>query len=261
MTKADGNMRSVRICALLLAAGALLFAQHGYTPGDVEEGEQLFIENCALCHGPEGDAVPRVNLASGKFRHGSSDEELSQVIKNGIPGTAMPPGNFHEHQLTAIIAYLRSMADSITSNTVTLGDAAHGKTIFEGKGACLSCHLVDGKGSYLGPDLTDIGVTRRAAQLERSILEPDAEILPQNRFFRVVTRDGATVTGRLLNLDTFTVQLMDSDQRLRSFLKVNLKEFDFVEKSPMPSYQGKLSSAEVADVVGYLVTLKGVDKR
>jgi putative heme-binding domain-containing protein len=249
-----------RVFAVIFVAGRLL-AQHGYTPGDIEEGEQLFIENCAICHGPEGDAVPGVNLARGKFRHASSDEELSQIIKNGIPGTAMPPGNFHEHQITALIAYLRSMAASVAGNTVTLGDAARGKTIVEGKGACLNCHRVNGKGSYLGPDLTDIGVTRRAAQLERSILEPDAEILPQNRFFRVVTRDGATITGKLLNLDTFTVQLMDSNERLRSFLKVNLKEFDFVGKSPMPSLQGKLSPAEVADVVAYLVTLKGVDRQ
>ena len=174
-------MRSVRVCALIFAAGTLLRAQHGYTPGDVEEGEQLFIENCAICHGPEGDAVPSVDLARGKFRHASSDEELSQIIKNGIPGTAMPPGNFHEHQITALLAYLRSMTASISASTTNLGDAARGKTIFEGKGGCLNCHRVDGKGSYLGPELTDIGITRRSAQLERSILEPDVEILPQNR--------------------------------------------------------------------------------
>jgi putative heme-binding domain-containing protein len=254
-------MRNIQLGVFLAATGTLLFAQHGYTPGDVQEGEQIFIENCAICHGPEGDAVPRVNLASGKFRHGSSDEELAQIIKNGIPGTAMPPGNFHEHQINALIAYLRSMTASLSGSTVSLGDAVRGKTVFEGKGECLNCHRVDGKGSYLGPDLTDVGVTRRAAQLERSILDPDAEILPQNRFYRVVTRDGTTVTGRLLNLDTFSVQLMDTNERLRSFSKANLKEFDFVDKSPMPSYQGKLSSTEVADLVGYLVTLKGVDKR
>jgi putative heme-binding domain-containing protein len=250
-------MRSIRFCGLLIAAASLLNAQHGYTPGDIQEGEQLFIENCAICHGPEGDAVPRVDLASGKFRHGSSDEELSQTIKNGIPGTAMPPGSFHEHQLTALIAYLRSMNASATAAAVTLGDAARGKTIFEGAGGCLNCHRVNDRGSYVGPDLSDIGVTRRAVQLERSILEPDAEILPQNRFFRVVTRDGAAVTGRLLNLDTFTVQLMDSNERLRSFSKTNLKEYGFVDKSPMPSYKDKLSSEQLADLVGYLVTLRG----
>ena len=238
----------------------MLLAQHGFTPADVEEGEQLFIENCAICHGPEGDAVPGVELARGKYRHASSDEELSQVITKGIPGTPMPPGNFHEHQVNTLIAYLHSMS-TIDAGNATLGDATRGKAIFEGKGECLKCHRVDGKGSYTGPDLTDIGVTRRSAQLERSLLDPEAEILPQNRSFRVVTRDGTTVTGRLLNLDTFTVQLMDSSERLRSFSKSDLKEFSFVDKSPMPSYRGRLSSSEVSDVVAYLVTLKGVSRQ
>ena len=254
-------MRSIPLSALLAASGSLLLAQHGYTPADAEEGEQLFIENCAICHGPEGDAVPGVELARGKFRHASSDEELGQVIEKGIPGTAMPPGNFHEHQITALIAYLRSMSSSPSDSAVALGDSARGKAILDGKGACLNCHRVNGKGSYVGPELSEIGAIRRAAQLQRSLIDPDAEILPQNRFYRVVTRDGATVTGKLLNLDTFTVHMMDSNEQLRSFQKSNLKEFGFIDKSPMPSYQGKLSSAELADVLGYLVTLKGIERQ
>jgi putative heme-binding domain-containing protein len=253
-------MRSLPVCALVALFLPPLFAQHGYTPGDVQEGEGLFIENCAICHGPEGDAVPGVELARGKFKHASSDEELSQIIKNGIPGTAMPPGNFRAHQLTALIAYLRSMS-AAPPETVVLGNAARGKAILEGKGQCLNCHRVNGNGSYVGPELSEIGVTRRAAQLERSILEPDAEILPENRSFRVVTQDGAEVRGRLFNLDTFTVQMMDSREQLRSFVKKDLKEFGFINKSPMPSYRRKLSGEEVADVVAYLVTLKGGNRQ
>jgi putative heme-binding domain-containing protein len=236
----------------------MALAQHGYTPADVEEGERLFNANCAICHGADGDAVPNVDLAHGKFRRASSDEELAQVIKNGIPGTAMPSSNFRDRQTLTIVAYLRSMAESVSTGASNSGDAVRGKAIFDGKSGCLKCHRVKGVGSYLGPDLSDIGINRRMVQLERSILEPDAEILPQNRPFRVVTKNGVAVTGVLLNQDAFTIQLMDSTERLRSFLKTNLKEFAFVDKSPMPSYQGKLSSQEVADVVSYLVTLKGI---
>lgn len=254
------GMRIAHVFVLICGIDAALMAQHDYTPLDVERGEALFIENCAVCHGPEGDAVPGVTLARGKFRHASSDEELALVIKNGIPGTAMPPGNFREAQLKDLVVYLHSMSTEIAPSTSSSGDAAAGKAVFEGKGGCLDCHRVNGSGSYVGPELSDIGLTRRAAQLERSVLEPNAEILPRNRSFRVVTKDGATITGKLLNQDTFTLQLMDSNQRLRSFLKSNLKEFAFVEKSPMPSYQGKLSSQEVANVVSYLATLKGSHK-
>jgi small nuclear ribonucleoprotein (snRNP)-like protein len=77
----------------------------------------------------------------------------------------------------------------------------------------------------------------------------------------VVTRDGTTVTGKLLNLDTFTVLLMDTSEQLRSFQKSNLKEFGFIDKSPMPSYQTKLSFGELADVLAYLVTLKGIERK
>ncbi|HYK62970.1 MAG TPA: c-type cytochrome [Bryobacteraceae bacterium] len=135
------------------------------------------------------------------------------------------------------------------------GDAANGKAIFEGKGQCTNCHRIQGKGSHYGPDLSEIG-SRRPDQLQTSILDPDAEILPANRTYRVIDKNGAVTVGRLLNLDTFTVQLMDEKERLVSFEKSNLREFGFVEKSPMPSYKDKLTEQEVADLVNYLYSLK-----
>jgi putative heme-binding domain-containing protein len=257
-------MWEVRICTLVMTAGALL-AQRSYTPGEVQDGLRLFLVNCAACHGPEGDAVPGVDLGHGKFRRASSDDDLIKIIQKGIEGTAMPPNNFTNMQAGTIVAYLRDMAESISLSggrgALPSGDVAQGKMVFEGKGACLTCHRVKGNGARLGPELTDIGALRRAVELERSILDPDAEILPQNRFFRVVTKDGATTSGRLLNQDAFTVQLFDDKERLLSFSKSNLKDYAFIDKSPMPSYQGKLSPKELADLVSYLVSLKGVDKQ
>lgn len=251
---------SILICAVLLTASALP-AQHEYTPGDVQDGQRLFGTSCAQCHGPEGDAVPGVDLGHGKFKRASSDGDLIQIIQKGIPGTAMPPGNFNDFQAGMIVAYLRSMAASIAVSASIPGDAARGKAIFEGKGNCLSCHRVRGRGSRLGPELTDIGTLRRAVQLEQSILDPDAEILPQNRFLRVVTKEGTTVTGRLLNQDAWTIELFDSKEHLVTFQKTALKEYAFIDKSPMPSYKGKLSTQELADVVDYLTSLKGIEAK
>jgi len=139
------------------------------------------------------------------------------------------------------------------------GDAARGENIFESsKGTCATCHRVGDSGSRAGPDLSLIGTLRRSVELNRSLLEPDAEIIPANRLFKVVTRDGATVTGRLLNQDSFTVQLLDvKDEKLKSFSKSNLRESSFVDKSPMPSYKDKLTSQELADLISYLASLKG----
>ena len=138
------------------------------------------------------------------------------------------------------------------------GDRTRGEAIFFGKGGCQSCHRVLDKGSRLGPDLTDIGSIRKPEELQTSLLDPNAEILPEGRFYRVVTRDGATTIGRLLNLDTYQIQMMDPKERLRSFDKSELREHGFVKGSTMPSYRDKLSRDEMADLMAYLGTLKGV---
>jgi cytochrome c oxidase cbb3-type subunit 3 len=248
----------MKVCALILSAGVVL-AQHSFTPADLEDGGRLYNNTCATCHGANGDRISGVDLMHGKFRRARIDEGddgVVAIIQKGIPGTAMPPNALTDFQAGTIVAYLRSVAAESGSVSGT-GDAARGRAIFEGKGACQTCHSVRNTGSFVGPDLTDIGALRRAVQLERSLLNPDAEILAQNRTYRVVTREGATITGKLLNRDTFTIQLMDA-QGLRSFQKANLRESGFVEKSPMPSYKDKLSEQELADLVSYLVSLKGI---
>ncbi len=138
------------------------------------------------------------------------------------------------------------------------GNAAAGAAIVAGKGDCQSCHRILGKGSRLGPDLTDIGTLRKPEQLEASLLDPNAEILPENRFYRVVTRDGTAVTGRLLNLDTFHVMMLDPKEQLRTFSKSDVREHGFAGESKMPSYRSTLSRQELADVIAYLLTLKGI---
>jgi putative heme-binding domain-containing protein len=117
---------------------------------------------------------------------------------------------------------------------------------------------VNGIGSRVGPDLSDIGKLRRAVDIEHSLVAPNDEVLPQNRYFRAVTRDGQTITGRLLNQDTFSVQIIDSNEKLRSLKRSDLREAEFRKDSPMPSYRDKLSSTELADLVAFLVSLKGL---
>ena len=243
----------------MLIAGRLL-AQHEYTQLEIEAGRQQYAANCTRCHGPDGDAIATADIGGGKFRRATSDEELIGIIRNGIPGTAMAANNISEPNAKIIVAYLRSMASTADSSAaLPAGDASRGKAIFEGKGGCTNCHRVRDHGSRTGPDLTQIGAARRLVELQRSILEPDAEVVPANRSLRLVTRDGATITGRLLNQDSFTILLLDSKEQLRSFSKSNLREYAFVNNSPMPSYRDKLSSQELSDVISYLASLKGLN--
>jgi cytochrome c oxidase cbb3-type subunit III len=248
--------------AILVAAGlwgSPLAAQpRPQAAADVEDGQRLFVGSCANCHGPDGDGVPGVELARGQFRRASSDSELVDIIRRGLPGTAMPPGNYSNTQATQIVAYLRSLAVSTAQKSTVAGDALRGQTLFAGKGQCLTCHAVNGSGSRLGPDLSDVGQLRRVSDLERALLEPGGDVRPQNRTVRAVTRDGTIITGRLLNHDTFTLLMLDSKEQLRALSKANLREMTFIKTSSKTSYRDKLSSQEIADLVSYLTSLKGV---
>ena len=243
--------------ALTLAIAASLpgtpaLAQHE-TASDLLDGERAYQASCANCHGPDGNLIAGIDLFRGQFRRPMTDEDLVRIIRTGIPNTPMPATSMAVEQASKIVAYLRSLAASTREGPI-MGNAARGQAIFEGTGACTGCHRVNGIGSRTGPDLSRAG-QRRAAELERALLDPAADVQPANRTYRVVTRDGTTLTGRLLNHDTFTVQMIDSKEQLRSFVKADLREHGFAETT-MPSSRGRLTAQEIADVVAYLTTLR-----
>jgi putative heme-binding domain-containing protein len=244
-------------CALGLAliAGAAS-AQEGYSAADIQAGKQLYRVNCTHCHGPNGDSVSGIDLGHGTFRHASTDNELVAIMEQGIINTPMPPANLSDPQAHQIVAYLRSLAAATETPTGPKANLAHGKSLFANKG-CMNCHRIHDQGSRVGPDLTSIGARRKRDDIQRSILDPDAEVLAENRYVRVVTRDGVTLTGRILNEDTFSLQLIDSKEKLVSLQKADLGKFEFLKNSPMPSYRDKLSGDELIDLVGYLASLKG----
>jgi len=252
-------MRKI-IAFIFVAASGLLQAQHEYPAADIENGGRQYTNNCVYCHGPEGDQIAGVNLFQGRFKRAVSDDDIVQIIRNGVPGTGMPAQTgLNESNARTIVAYLRS-AKSGPASTLTGGDAARGKALFEGKGQCATCHRVQSSGSRMAPDLSDIGMQRRAVELEKSLVDPDSGVLPQHRFVQVTPKSGPAITGRLLNEDTFTVQLIDSQEKLRTFVIADLRDYSVLKNSRMPSYKDKFSRQELADMVSYLVSLKGPNK-
>lgn len=230
-------------------------AQHA-TAFDVVDGKQAFQRVCANCHGPDGDLVAGVDLGHGSFRQPYSDAQLGAIILQGIPDTPMPPNpTMSGEQARQIVAYLRSLA--LSEDTGLQGEPRRGQALFEGRGDCLSCHRVAGRGSGLGPELTRVGQLRTSVELQESLLEPQARVLPNHRFYSVFTAQGERVSGRLLNHDAFTVQLLDTRERLRSFTKADLREYGFIAPD-MPALQATdYSEQEVADLVAYLASLRG----
>jgi putative heme-binding domain-containing protein len=250
------HVAALAFCALAsLAAARAASAQHA-TAFDVEDGARTFASTCANCHGPDGNLIPGIDLGHGQFRRALTDRELENIIANGIPNTAMPPSpRLGEEQVQRLVAFLRANAEQKPAAGKS-GDPARGKALFEGKGECTDCHRIGTLGSRTGPDLTRIGVQRRAVELEQSLLDPKAEIQANNRLVRLVTADGKEVKGRLLNHDTYTIQLIDWDENLRSFNKADLRELRF-DETPMPSFKRKLSTQQIADLVAYLSSLRG----
>jgi putative heme-binding domain-containing protein len=227
-----------------------------YSQAEIDQGAKLYAGQCESCHGPNGDSIGTVDLASNKFRRAKSDQDLMNLITTGIPESGMPAHSFRQAELTGLVAYLRNMRNS-RGNAATPGDAGRGKDIFDGKGGCASCHRVKGKGSRRGPDLTAIGSVRPADLIRQSLVDPARALVPINRPVRAVTKDGGVVSGRRLNEDTFTVQLADEQGRLVSLVKAELREFTVLTESQMPSYRGKLTGGELADLLAYLMSLKG----
>jgi putative heme-binding domain-containing protein len=136
------------------------------------------------------------------------------------------------------------------------GDPVRGKTLVESN-KCLDCHRIGETGSRVGPALSNIGASRTTGQLAESIVDPDAQVLPENRFVRVTMKDGTTATGRLLNQDAFTIQLLTQKEELQSVQKASLREYVIVGTGLMPSYRDTFTPQQLDDIVSYLESLKG----
>jgi len=243
----------------LFASGQLLAQAHvgQYEQADIAYGSALYATYCVVCHGENGDLFPGVNLRSGVFRYAASDRDLRGILLAGIPGTAMVPGAYEDAELVALVAYLRNMDADV--GDVQLGDAGRGQALFEGKGECGSCHRVAGQGPRFAPDLSSIGAIRSAATLSRALEDPHGSMLPMNRAVRAVLADGTVINGRRLNEDTYSVQLIDDQERLLSLDKAQLREYTVLENWDLPAYADVFTEEEVADVLAYLRSLKGIN--
>jgi cytochrome c oxidase cbb3-type subunit 3 len=231
----------------------------------VTQGAVLFRQECVFCHGVSArGGVRGPDLTTGTWTHGGSDTDLATTISVGVPGTAMPPNRLTEEEIWQIITYLRTLEQPAAPPT---GNATHGETLFFGATRCSSCHIVKGRGGRLGPELTTVGSSRSRAYIIESIREP-GKSLTENRALggdgslkydtvTLVTADGTTVVGVAMNEDTFTVQVMDMNERVHSLDKKSLKSFKHENRSLMPAYDSnRLNNSDLDDLVAYLQTLR-----
>jgi len=245
-------------CVAMFCAGIAAPAaaqDHQYSAEQIQAGYRLYTGQCQLCHGVNGDGIAGVNLARQQFHSVNSDDDIRKMITTGNP-QGMPPFAFKPEELDELVAFVRSGLDQ-SGVTFQLGDASRGKAIYDGKGGCATCHRVAGVGPRTAPDLSDIGFIRRPSQILTSLTDPAKATMPINRPVTIVTKDGRTFYGRRLDEDTFTVQMIDRQENMVSIDKSDIRQYDVGMASDMPSFQGKLNSDELADLLAYLVSLKG----
>jgi len=242
-------------------------------PKAAKAGEYEFRINCALCHGlgaHGGGHGPDLTRAQKKHVH--SDAEMFQVISTGIPGTVMPANGTNgqgvgmtDREIWQIITYIRSV--EVKAPATPKGSAAHGKELFYGDANCSLCHMVEGKGGRVGPDLTAVGGSRTREAIIDSVRNPSRRLawglteatkeFPQEyETITVVTADGKEIKGVALNEDSFSVQMIDSNERIYLLEKDKLRSFKKSRESLMPTYNpDTLSDKDLEDIVAYLISV------
>jgi cytochrome c oxidase cbb3-type subunit III len=264
---------AILVSCALAAAGALSAARGRQESPAAKPPEQppppgkaLYEERCSACHGLDAGGAMGPNIQGIPFRLGA--DAVKGIVRNGLGQGGMPAfaGQLDDAQISQIVDYLLALTHKDTAPVT--GDAAHGKQVYE-SGGCSSCHIIDGQGGDSGPDLSNVGSLRGASYLRNAILYPGTD-LPQAHVFletggrldylyiHLVTKDGHPYDGTRVVEDSFHIVIRDANGKFLSFRKADLRELQKEPgKSVMPSFKGKLSDADVNDLVAYLAGLKG----
>ncbi len=265
---------SVTVALSFCVQGALAADDHNPFANDpkaAKAGASEFRINCALCHGLGAHGGGRgPDLTRAQKKHVHSDAEMFQVISNGIPGTVMPANGTNgqgvgmtDEEIWQIITYIRSV--EVKTSGKLAGSPEHGKQLFYGDANCSLCHMVEGKGGRVGPELTAVGSSRTREAIIDSVRNPSRRLawgltestkeFPQEyETITAVTSDGKEIKGVALNEDNFSVQLMDTSENIYLLEKDKLRSFNKSRESMMPVYTSDLlSDQDLDDIVAFLI--------
>jgi cytochrome c oxidase cbb3-type subunit 3 len=256
-------MRSatLALCAVLLCPGASFWnraevlAQTVGPKPDSIAGQKLFQEHCSACHGLDGGGGRGPNLHTPRLKHAGDEKSLRALLANGI-SPEMPPAWFlTDDEIATVASYVLTLG-TVPREKVP-GDPTHGAAVYV-RARCDVCHILAGVGNSVGPDLTEVGARRGAAQLRQTLQHPDRTIPDGFLLVEAVQSSGDAIRGMRMNEDSFSIQIRDLSGRFYSFRKADLKELKKLRgMTPMPSYERGLTTEELDDLVAYLVAQRG----
>ena len=250
-------------------------------PTSAIDGQRLFDGTCQTCHGAAGVGDPGRGgpaLNTTGLKHGDGDADLFRTIRQGVPGTQMPPyKGLRDEQVWQLVSYIRTLQNrgaapaAARGATAPEGDVAAGEGLFYGKAACATCHEINGRGGVTGPDLSNAGRLASAA-IRQKIVAPNDPLPPAPGArggggrgapppVTIVARmpDGREIRGARRNEDLFSAQIVDASGRLHLLDKLQAN-VSVENRSLMPGdYAKRLTADEITNIVGFLRMQQGRD--
>ena len=260
-------MSALPLILLILWGGSFLLAvaqtqtqaqdrwEEDFKP-DPAQGERIFAARCGSCHGMDGRGAERApNIAGSAKLQNLSDAAISAIVSNGIPGTGMPAfRSLSPAEVRDVVSHLRALQGKSEAPNFP-GDSSRGKAVFFGKGDCSSCHMVEGKGGFMGPDLSAYGSNVSAKEIVEAITKA-REIGAGSRAAEAVTRDGRRVVGAVRNEDNFSVQIQTADGDFHFFQRSELQSLEYQDHPIMPANYGeRLTREQLDDLTSYLMSV------
>jgi cytochrome c oxidase cbb3-type subunit 3 len=220
-------------------------------------GQLTFESTCAPCHGLDGKGGERApDIATRPEITRLSDQDLLRILRAGIPEKGMPPfAALGSAKLSALLTYVRSLQGKGTETPVA-GNAERGKEIYWGKAGCSDCHMVNGAGGFLGPDLSKYGENHSVSEIRAAIVKPEITTGTRGHLADVTAKDGKSYSGLVRNEDNFSLQLQSLDGTFHFFSKSDLAAINFRQESLMPAdYGSRLSAADLDALAAYLASI------
>ncbi len=221
------------------------------------EASKTFAATCAGCHGLDGRGAERgPNIASRQEVLRRSDAELLGILQKGIPAAGMPGfAALGNAKLEALVSYLRTLQGKNAAMPIR-GNPQRGGMLFFGAARCSECHMVNGRGGFIGSDLSAYATDSSPEDIRRAILKPDPDSRRGKGQVQVTMRDGRVLDGVIRNEDNFSLQLQTLDGVFHFLQKSEVSAVKPSARPFMPDDFGQtLSPAELDDIVGYLMTV------